>query len=75
MNLMADHYVILTRETYYRLLKTSKYAQRFGLECHRCRRKFFIGEKILSHKGGGKSKYYCLACAKDLYYIPIHIKV
>ena len=63
------HIIILDHKNYLRLTKLSNYVEKFGWECYRCRRKLNMGEKVVSVRGHGKTRYYCLSCAKDLYYI------
>jgi len=59
----------LSKYSTFRLVAThSKYYKAHGLKCYKCQ-KPLNGQKIVSKGGNGSIKYYCIPCAKQLYFI------
>ncbi|MEM3423569.1 MAG: hypothetical protein QXE51_03295 [Nitrososphaeria archaeon] len=60
----------LTESNLMRMYKIGSYIKRFGLTCYKCKKIFAQNEVIVSKiMGSGRTKYYCLDCAKKLYFI------
>lgn len=67
---MKIHKVKLTEGTIMRMYKIGSYIKRFGLRCYKCGKIFNENEVIVTKfAGSGRTKYYCIECAKNLYFI------